>query len=174
MPVMKRPLPAEYRPYFQRYIDLVPDGDIVDILATQQDDVVQFFSSLPADRHDYRYAEGKWSIKQVLMHIVDTERVMSYRALVAARGDVTTVLYGMDENLYAENAPYPGRPMQDILEEFSSVRRASVKLFAHLTAEQSTAPAQNQDGTYFTPRALAYIIAGHIPHHINVIKERYL
>lgn len=171
---MQQPQANEYRPFFQRYIDLVPEGDIIETLRQQAKEAVTFFTSLPADKHDYRYAQGKWSIKQVLMHIIDTERVMSYRALVAARGDTTTVLHGMDENLYAETAPYSGRTMEEILDEFSAVRASTIYLFANTSIEQSVQQANNSDGSYFTTRALAYIIAGHLLHHLGIIKERYL
>lgn len=171
---MQQPLPAEYRPYFQRYIDLVPQGDIMDVLKQQAEEARAFFTAMPAEKHDYRYAEGKWSIKQVLMHITDTERVMSYRALVAARGDRTTILYNMDENQYADASPYTGRTMDDIVEEFNMVRGSTIKLLVNITEQQSVQPAYNADGTYFTSRALAYIIAGHLLHHKQVIKERYL
>lgn len=171
---MQQPQPAEYRPFFQRYIDLVPQGDIIEILKQQAEEATRFFKSIPTGKHDYRYADGKWSIKQVIMHITDTERVMSYRALVAARGDTATVLYGMDENLYAETAPYTGRAVEDLLDEFNAVRAATIHLLANITDEQTMQAAHNTDGTSITPRALAYIIAGHLLHHIQVIKERYL
>ncbi len=171
---MQQPQSTEYRPFFQRYIDLVPQGDIIDMLKQQAKEVTDFFTTLPADKHDYRYADGKWSIKQVLMHITDTERVMSYRALVAARGDNTTILHNMEENLYANSSPYTGRTMDDILEEFNIVRASTIKLLANITEQQSVQRANNADGTYFTTRALAYIIAGHLLHHIQVIKDRYL
>lgn len=171
---MQQPQPTEYRPFFQRYIDKVPPGDIIETLRLQTIDATAFFKSIPAGKHDYRYADGKWSIKQVLMHLADTERVMSYRALVAARGDTTTVLCGMDENLYAETTPYTGRTMDDLLDEFNAVRLATIHLLGNITDEQSIHPAHNTDGTPITPRALAYIIAGHLLHHIHVIKDRYL
>lgn len=171
---MWQPQANEYRPFFQRYIDLVPDGDIINTLKQQAKETITFFATLPADKHDYRYAEGKWSIKQVLMHIIDTERVMSYRALVAARGDKTTVLHGMDENLYAETAPYTERTMEEILDEFNAVRASTIHLFANISTEQSVQKANNSDGSYFTPRSLAYIIAGHLLHHLSIVKERYL
>lgn len=171
---MQQPTTTECRSYFFKYINLVAEGDIIDILLQQADETREFFNNIPADRHDYRYAEDKWSVKQVLMHIIDTERVMNYRALVAARGDTDTKLYNMDENLYADTASYAGRTMQDILEEFSAVRTATVKLFANVNPAQSEQPAYNLDGSHFTTRALAYIIAGHLLHHLNIIKERYL
>lgn len=171
---MQRPLPGEYRPFFQRYIDLVPDGDIINILGQQAYELVMFFKELPAEKHDYRYANGKWSIKQLLMHIIDTERVMSYRTLVAARGDAGTILCGMDENLYAEAAPYADRIMEEILDEFMMVRKSTIHLLANISEEQSLLTARNTDNTMFTARSLAYIIAGHPLHHVNIVRERYL
>lgn len=108
------------------------------------------------------------------MHIMDTERGMSYRAFVGARGDKHTRLYTMEEDLYAANADVSGRTMYDLLEEFSAIRTATEKLFANMTDAQSIDAATMEDGTHVTPRALGYIIVGHLLHHINVIKERYL
>lgn len=171
---MQRPLPGEYRSYFQRYIDLVPEGDIISVLRQQALELATFFTGLPAEKYNYRYAPGKWSVKQVLMHITDTERVMCYRALVAARGDAATILCSMDENLYAETAPYADRTIEDILDEFNAVRKATIHLLVNMTEEQSLFTAQNSDETAFTARSLAYIIAGHPLHHVNIIRERYL
>lgn len=171
---MQRPLTSEYRPFFQRYIDLVPDEDIVEVLRQQKNMVATFLSSLPADKHDFRYAEGKWSIKQVLMHIIDTERVMSYRALVAARGDNDAILCSMDENKYAEACPYSGRSMESIIDEFNAMRVATIYLLENVTDAQSTLTARNTDGTTFSTRSLAYIIAGHLLHHMHIVRERYL
>ena len=170
---MQRPTTEEYKPYAQKYIDLVPEGDIQDILQENKEDVTRFFGCLPADKHDYSYAPGKWTVKQVLLHMTDVERVMSYRALVGARGDMQTIIHNMDENLYAANATATGRTMEDLLDEFAAVRDASQQLFRHISEEQSIRRTTNHDGTYFTPRSLAYFIAGHGLHHINIIKERY-
>jgi len=109
----------------------------------------------------------------VLMHIADTERAMAYRAFVAARGDDTTVLYTMDENKYAAAADVSGRSMGDIIAEFEAVRNATLFIYDHLTAAQSTFMAKGEKYP-FTAGALGYIMAGHIMNHINIIIERYL
>lgn len=171
---MQKPTPNEYKPYFQGYINLVPESDVVAALQQQKDATVSFFEALPADKHDFGYAPEKWTIKQVLMHLIDTERVMSYRALVGIRGDKHTVLCNMDENLYAAHAEVSSRNITDLLEEFAAVRTATIKLLKGINDTESMQEARTEDGGFFTPRALAYIMAGHVYHHINVIKERYL
>lgn len=170
---MQKPMPGEYRPYAQLYMDQVPEGDITEILQQTKVDTIRFFKSLPVEKHTYSYAPGKWTVKQVLLHIIDTERVLSYRALVGARGDTHTVIHSMNENLYADNATAANRTMEDLLEEFEAVRNASQQLFRHVSDEESVLRTNNYDGTYFTPRSLAYFIAGHGLHHIRVLKERY-
>lgn len=170
---MQRPTTEEYKPYAQKYIDLVPGGDIPEVMLSNKNATIKFFEGLPDDKHDYCYAPGKWTVKQVLLHMTDVERVLCYRALVAARGDTQTIIHNMDENLYAANAPASGRTMQDLLDEFAAVRHASLHLFRHISKEESTRRTTNHDGTYFTPRSLAYFIVGHGLHHINIIKERY-
>lgn len=170
---MQKPMPDEYRPYAQVYMDHVPEGDIIAVLQQTKEDTIRFFESLPVEKHNYSYAPGKWTVKQVLQHMNDVERVMGYRALVAARGDRHTIIHNMDENLYADNATAGNRTMQDLLEEFEAVRNASQQMFRHVSDAESVLRTNNYDGTYFTPRALAYFIAGHGLHHIHVLKERY-
>jgi hypothetical protein len=170
---MQRPLATEYNPYFQGYIDLVEEGDFSDLLNSNTTKATQLFGGIPPGKHDYRYATDKWSVKEVLMHLIDTERVMSYRALVAARGDSETPLHPMDENMYARNADVSGRSMENLLKEFTAVRTATELLLTNLTDAQSQLPG-NAMGRIFTPRALGYIMIGHVEHHIKVINERYL
>ena len=170
---MQKPSPGEHREYFQHYIDLVPDGNYIDLLNQNTDTVNRFFNSLPADKHNYRYADGKWIIKEILLHIIDTERVFTYRALAAARGDKETVLPMMDENLYAANTDVSNRTMQDIIEEFNAVRMATTKLYKNMTEEQTKYTA-NVAGHHTSARAIGYMIIGHVIHHIRVIQERYL
>lgn len=170
---MQKPLTQEYNPYFQAYINLVPDGEFLEVLRQDSADTLHFFKALPYEKHDYHYATGKWTPKEILMHIIDVERVMCYRALVAARGDTTTVLYNMDENLYAENAEVAHRTIEDILSEYTAVRRATEKLFEHITDTQSRRMANGRPHP-ITARALGYIVVGHAKHHIGVLRERYL
>lgn len=170
---MNKPLPNEYNPLSETYIRLVEPGDFNELLKTTAKKVADFFKSIPASKHDYAYAEGKWTIKEVALHIVDTERVMQYRALTIARGDLAHDLPGMDENQFAGEASVDGRSLDDIINEFSVVRESSRLLFAQITEKQSRNLGK-ANGHPATPRALGYIIVGHPLHHLNVLKERYL
>jgi hypothetical protein len=170
---MKKPITGEYNPYFDRYISLVLDGDFQQLLKENTDKTIRFFEGIPPEKHDHRYANNKWSIKESLMHIIDTERVMSYRAFVAIRADNTTVLCDMDENRYAANADVCNRTLAGIIAEFAAVRSATTALYAGITEAQSAFRAKGT--TYpFTARALGYIMIGHVEHHFNVISQRYL
>ncbi len=170
---MKRPELNEYNPYFQRYIDLVEDGNFFDLLKQNTNDTIRFFENIASEKHNYSYAENKWTVKAVLMHIIDTERVFSYRVLVAARGDNTTKIQTYDDDAYASNVDVTNRSMESLLEEFKVVRRSAEILFENLTDTQSKFMA-NAVNYNITPRALAYIMIGHIQHHLNTLKERYL
>lgn len=169
---MKRPLQGEFNPFFQRYIDLVPEGSFQDVLNENTRIILDFFQNIPSKKHEYRYEEGKWSIKEILIHIIDTERVMSYRALVAARGDASA-LPGFDENTYVQNVDVSQRTLESLLEEFQSVRNATTHFFSHINEAQSIFEG-NASNHATTARALGYISVGHVLHHINVVKERYL
>jgi uncharacterized damage-inducible protein DinB len=170
---MQKPQPGECREYFHKYIDLVPDGDYIEVLTQSTAEVILFFNNMATEKHEYRYADGKWTPKEVLLHVIDTERVFSYRALAAARGDNASLLPSMDENSYAASTDVSNRAMQDLTEEFAAVRTATAKLFANMTEEQTKQTA-NANGVNTTARAIGYMIIGHPIHHMNVIKERYL
>jgi hypothetical protein len=170
---MNHPEKNEYNPYFERYIQLVPAGNFLEVFESNTQQALDFFKSIPLDKHHYRYAENKWTCKDILMHIIDTERVMSFRALVAMRGDAVTPLAPVDENLYADNVDVTGRTMEDLIEEFAIVRQSSRKLFEHITEEQSKFLG-NGVSHPISARAVGYILQGHVLHHMNVIKQRYL
>ncbi|MCD6069399.1 MAG: hypothetical protein K0S33_4225 [Bacteroidetes bacterium] len=170
---MKKPQQGECNPAMFRYIDLIPEGNVKELCANYTADTIRFFENIPAEKHSFRYAENKWTVKEVFMHMLDTERVMCYRAFVAARGDAKTVLYYMDEDAYAANVDVSNRTMEDLLEEFRFIRGATEKLLLNITEEQSTFKANNMEHS-LTARAMAYIMLGHMQHHLNVIKERYL
>ncbi len=108
---MQKPQPEEYNPYFDRYISLVPDGVFIEVLKANSLLASEFFGTLSPEKHDFRYAAGKWSPKEILLHLIDTEKVMNYRALAAARRDVNIVLPNMDEDLYAKSAGADNRSM---------------------------------------------------------------
>jgi uncharacterized damage-inducible protein DinB len=169
---MQRPEPNEYHPNYQKYFDQIPDGDYLSILQRNTLATADLFETLPAEKHDYRYAEGKWSTKEVLMHIIDTERVFAYRGLAAARGDATPV-YRMDEELYASNVDVSRRSMSDLVSEFKIVRSGTEYLFRNLTDEQSKREC-NVVTHPMSARAIGYFIIGHALHHAGVVKDRYL
>lgn len=170
---MDKPEVNEYHPNYQKYFDLVPAGDYMEILRRNEIESSEFFESIPAGHHDYRYQEGKWSIKEVLMHIIDTERVFACRALAAARGDSDTPFYRMDEELYARHVDVSNRTMSDLISEFKVVRRASEYLFKNINDEQSKRTC-NIVTHRMTARAIGYFLIGHVQHHVGVIKARYL
>lgn len=169
---MQKPLKDEYADGYQKYFDLVPEGEYLSLLRQNSIDTIAFFESISNEKLDYRYAEDKWTVKEVFMHIIDTERVFSYRGLVAARGD-SSPHYRMDEELYAKNVAVSQRSLQSLISEFKAVRDSTEQLFEHLTDEQSRRSC-NIVTHPMTARAIGYFIIGHVLHHVNVVKERYL
>jgi hypothetical protein len=168
----QRPGASEFAPFYQKYVDLVPDGDIVAILATQVNDTVTLLRELTDQQALSAYAPGKWSIKQVIAHVTDAERVFAYRALRFGRADATP-LAGFDENEYAAAAGSDDRPLPSLLAELLAVRGATVGLFAGLsTAAWDRGGAANHQPV--TVRALAWIAAGHELHHREILADRYL
>ena len=170
---MNRPDKNEYNPYFQHYIDLVESGEFLAVFDRNTEQTGRYFNNIPTDKHDYRYAEGKWTIKEVLMHIIDTERVFAYRTLVCLRGDHATPLHSMDDNLYASNIDVSSRTMESLIREFGVVRSNSRLLFENVTEVQSKFLGNGVTHP-FSARALGLIMMGHILHHMNIINERYL
>lgn len=168
---MQRPTSAEYAPYAQQYMDAVPDGEFHYLLNENTEDVLQFFGGLPLQKHGFTYSEGKWTVKQVLQHIIDTERVFSYRALVTSRGD-RSPLPAFEENDYAAKADASDRSMESLLEEFAAVRQSTSLLFATMT-DADSAFLGNGPAHPVSARALGYMLIGHARHHSAVVKERY-
>jgi len=158
--------------FYHNYIKQVPEDDLMIAFKNQTPVVHQFFHDMPGSKIDYAYAEGKWSIKEVLQHIIDAERIFSYRALRFARKDPTP-LPGFDENLFAENAKAAKRNWSDLLEEFKVVRKATEWLYGSFDAEQLNATGTSNDSPIYV-LAFGYISVGHAIHHMNVIKQRYL
>ena len=166
------PEPGEYGNFYSNYIRKAGSGSILDTLEEHLHSLPAFFESLPADKWEYRYAPGKWSIKDLLQHLIDGERVFSYRALRIARGD-TTPLPGFDENQFALAAGADRRSPASLLEEYRAVRQATLLLFRQLSPAEWH-PKGLASENPVSVRALAFIIAGHEIHHLDVIKERYL
>ena len=164
--------PEEYNPYYKSYIDLATNENIVESLKQNLDLVVAFYSNIPKDKLDYVYAVGKWTIKDILLHIIDTERIFTYRALRIARKD-RTPLPGFEQDDYVISANVNSRTLESILEEYKSVRQASIALFSSFDSE-SLKQIGEASGSPISVRAIGYIITGHENHHNQVIKERYL
>ncbi len=167
----RRPENTEHVSYYSRYTALVPDGPIVETLRAQGEETAAFLARVPADREEHRYAEGKWSVKEVLGHLTDAERVFSYRVLRIARG-VETPLAGFDENRYVPAGRFGARSLKSIAEEFRAVREATLRLLDGLDEEAFARTGVANDDPV-TVRALAWIMAGHERHHVALLKERY-
>jgi hypothetical protein len=167
-----RPSSAEHAPYYAKYIALVPDDDldVVGHLADQHHETVGMLRKAKA-RGDHAYAPGKWTVKEVIGHMCDTERIFAYRALRFSRGD-TTDLPGFDENQYVAASNFSSRTMEDLLEELWSVRAATLSLAKNLKGDALTRQG-TANGNAVSVRALLYIIAGHERHHVAMLKERY-
>jgi uncharacterized damage-inducible protein DinB len=170
---MWNPAVDEYHPNYQKYFDLVPEGDYLDLLTQNSIDTITFLNKLPKEKLDYRYAEQKWTTKQVVMHIIDTERVFAYRGLVAVRGDTITLQHRMDEQLYASNVDVSQRSLESLVAEFAAVRAATKSLFENMTEAESERWC-NIGTSPMTARAIGYFMIGHVRHHLNVLQERYL
>ena len=172
MDLHRRPGGDEHAPYYGRYVALVPDGPIVETLRRQIAETRALVAGLSEDRARHRYAPEKWSVKEVLGHVSDSERVFAYRALRIGRGDATP-LPGFDEKEYGATAPFDARPLGEVIAELESVRAATLTLLASFDEA-----AWNRRGTAnevpVSVRALAWIIAGHELHHRAILRERYL
>lgn len=167
----RRPDSTEFAPSHAPYVSLVPEGDVLAYLQAQIDECRELLGRL-ARRADYRYGSGKWSVKEVLGHILDAERVFAYRALCAARGE-HKALPGFDENEYAANSDLSGVPLEDLLEQFTSLRRSNILFFRSLP-ENAWGRRAVANGSPITPRGTAYVIAGHVRHHCEILRDRYL
>lgn len=166
-----RPAKTEYDAYYHRYISLVPEEDVLIALDQQLADTMILLRSLSEQHGGFRYEPGKWSVKEVLGHLIDTERVMSYRALRIARGDRTPI-EGFEQDDYVKNGGFDSRSVSNLGREFEQVRRATISLFRNLEP-QAWERRGIANKLEISVRALAYIIAGHELHHKTLLKERY-
>lgn len=171
-PEYQRPAPGEFAEFFAGYVAMVPQGNLLEILEQSGRDLVTMLRGVPEARGDFAYAPGKWTLKEVIGHVSDTERVFSYRAVRIARGD-TVALPGFDENAWVPNSGAAQRTLGDLLDEFEAVRAASVALFRSLPRE-AVARRGTASNREITVRAIAYITAGHPLHHARIIREKYL
>jgi uncharacterized damage-inducible protein DinB len=165
------PQPGEYAPYYERYISLVQGEDILDTLDQQRRQTMLLLCSRDDEDGDFRYAPDKWSVKEVLGHVCDTERIFAYRALRISRADATPI-EGFEQDDYVRNGPFAQRPLADLVEDFIAVRRSTLSLLRNLD-EVAWSRRGIANKNEVSVRALAYIIAGHELHHRRILEEKY-
>jgi len=170
--LIARPDVSEYAPFYAGYVAQVPEGDVLDLLARQIDDTAALIGGLNETQAGYRYAPGKWSIREIVGHVADAERVFSYRALRIGRNDQTP-LPSFDENAWMPYGNFDARPLADLLSELRAVRQSTLALYRSFTPEAVArrGVASQKD---ISVRAIIYVTAGHERHHVTVLRERYL
>jgi len=166
-----RPKPGDYNPYYDRYISLLGDDDIIVVLKEQIKTSENFLKTFTEEQGNYAYANGKWTVKEVLGHIIDTERIMAFRALAFARNEKQS-LPGFEQDDYVAESNFNKRSIVDMINEFRTVRESNINLFKSFDSEMLSRRG-TASGSEVTVLALIYIIAGHEKHHIKILKEKY-
>ncbi|MGZ8843771.1 MAG: DinB family protein [Pyrinomonadaceae bacterium] len=169
---MNRPNENEYAPDYQSYINQVNEADILPVLRAQMDDLDVLLERVALEKETHRYAEGKWSIREIVGHLIDGERVFGYRAYCIARGEQQN-LPGFDQDDYMLTAPYHNIELEDLLSELRLIRLGNIAMFRTLD-EASWNRVGTANANQISVRAIAFIMAGHVRHHMNVLRERYL
>lgn len=164
--------PTIYKNYFEKYTALVPEKDILSALANQSNTLNDFFESVTEEKAEYAYAEGKWNLKEMLQHLIDTERIFAFRALSIARKETAT-LNGFDENSYAANSSANKRTWVELVNEMKIVRESTTLLFSSFTEDMLNTTG-NFSAATANVNTIGSIIVGHFYHHINIANERYL
>ena len=162
----------EYNPYYQPFISKAAEGSISEALTNNCKTVLEFYNNIPQEKLDYAYAEGKWTIKDMLIHLIDTERVFSYRAMRIARQDKTEMV-GFEQDDYVMAAQTNTRSIEDLLNEYKAVRQATIALYKSFSEEELKSIG-TASGSPISVRAIGCIITGHENHHNTMIKDRYL
>jgi hypothetical protein len=168
---MPRPVPGDYPPFYETYISLVPETDILQVLSHSLQQLKLDLSYIGSDKSDYAYAPGKWTVKQLLQHTIDTERIFAYRALCIARGELQS-LPGFDENQYADEADVSRRHVKDLKEELLTVRLSTIQLFQGMP-EPLLARSGMANQKPISVLAIGYAIVGHWRHHASMLQSRY-
>ena len=169
---MKFPEKSEYNEFYQGYISLIKDADIVNVLKNAGEEALEFYSNIPEDKWNAGYAPGKWTLKEALIHVIDTEQIFAYRALRIARGDQTP-LAGFNQDDYVPNSGANDRSVSSVLEEYKAMRQSTYLMFKNFD-EAMWDRLGTASNSPVSVRALAFMLAGHERHHINITKERYL
>jgi|SRR6185503_6889676 len=169
---MNRPAETEYAPDYQSYVNQVNENDVIAVLRSELDDLDVLLDRVPAEKETYAYEPGKWTIRQVIGHLIDGERVFGYRALCIARGEKQN-LPGFEQDDYLQTAPYNNIDLEDLLSEMRLVRLSNIAMFRTLD-EEAWSRVGMANNNEVSVRAIAFIMAGHVRHHMNVLRERYL
>jgi uncharacterized damage-inducible protein DinB len=167
-----KPAKSEFLPYYERYISLVPEGDVVSTLSTQVGDTLAILRGLPSSVSTYRYAPEKWSVNELVGHLIDSERIFAGRALRFGRNDPTPIP-AFEQDDYVRNSTFNAYPLSELASEFEAVRQSTLYLFKHMD-EQAWTRRGVANNAEVSVRALAYIIAGHELHHREILRTRYL
>ena len=171
MPPTQRPPANEYAPFYHRYLAELPDADVLELMRSQEHVLSKLPAAVPPSAEDFAYAPGKWTVRQVVGHLGDTERVFGYRALRISRGDLTP-LPGFEENDYVANSSSASRPLHDLVGELTLLRGANLHLFSTLDPD-SWLHVGVANSHPVSVRALAFIIVGHAEHHLRILRDRY-
>ena len=169
---MNRPETNEFAPYYNTYISLVEGDTVIPVLDSQSAELRAIFSGVPEEKGTFAYAPGKWTIKEMLSHLIDGERMFAYRILRISRGDLTPI-EGFEQDGYIENSNANNRPFDELLKEFELQREANLLMLNNISDEGSRRMGTASE-KQVSVRALAYIMAGHIQHHVDILKTRYL
>lgn len=169
---MQRPSKNEYAEYYDRYVSLVEETDIIAAMEEQLHEVEQIFAEISEEKSLYAYAEGKWTIKELIGHLADGEMIFAYRALRISRADKTPI-EGFEQDDYIENSNFNSMRLADLIEELVLSRKISLILFGNLTEDAWKRTGTASDATV-SVRALAFMMVGHIRHHLRILRERYL
>lgn len=170
--MIQRPLPNEYANFYKGYIDQVPDKPVLDYLEEQEKAFTSFIQNIPDDKLEYAYGPDKWTVKEVIGHMIDTERIMAGRILRFSRGDKTHVP-GFEQDDYVAGTNFNSRSITSLADEFHHLRLSNIALTRSLTIEETSYTGEANE-VVFSVRALIYILAGHLNHHLAILKERYL
>jgi len=169
--MIHRPQPNEYPAFAQAYVGSVPNENVLEMLESNKQVTYDLFRNLSEEQAMHAYAEGKWTLKQVLGHMIDTERTFAYRALVFSRNNIE--LPGFDQDIYVNNTDFNSRSIQSLADEYKATRESNMFLYCSFSEEQLLRGGK-ANGNPTTVRALVYMTAGHEQYHLNLIKERYL
>lgn len=169
---MNRPEISEFDPYYSHYISLIETDDVLSVVRLQPELIQAAFSKIPDDRGSFAYAPGKWSIKEMLSHMIDGERIFAYRILRISRGDATPI-EGFEQDDYIRNSNANNRPFAEMIKEFDLQRRSNLLLLENIS-DESWSRMGTASGKPVSSRALAFILAGHVEHHMRILNDRYL